>query len=541
MHAIILSAGSVPQEIAALFRCSSVGLIPINGRPLIALQLDLLRRLGAMHVKVAIRRRDERLREYLTQYGRLFESSLEVVPIDGDHGPGGSLLQALRPADVEGGLLVLLGDTLFQADTDLSLAPGNIVYTARVAEPQRWCMISADSAGCVALFADKPAVAAPDAEAAVGCYWFGRVAASTFSALSALGRVGRVEISTILERVRSEHGLVRRSVAGWLDCGNADLLVATRRRMIAARSFNTLEIDEIRGTVRKHSRLSDKFRHEINYYRLLPDDLSIFFPRLLSFETAEDRAHIELEYYAYPTLSEVYIYEEYGDQFWTTVVQRLGALLMAFSRRRIKIAPASCANFYSAKLLGRLSDARLQSSDLARLLDLPSLRLNGKQIRGVSRLFDDLTEALADLSRRVEGAVVHGDLCFANILLEPLNKTIRLVDPRGSFHEVGIFGDSRYDAAKLWHSVDGHYDAIINDMFNVKVSGDVLEFDCFKPRTREHVLRQLEAIIPASSTRREVRIIEGSLFLSMLPLHADHPRRQLAMLMSGLAILNEEL
>ncbi len=541
MRAIILSAGSVPQEIAALFRCSSVGLIPINGRPLIALQLDLLRRLGATHVKVAVRRKDDRLREYLTQYGRLFEISVEVVPIDADHGPGGTLLHALRPVDVEGGLLVLLGDTLFQGDTDLSLGLGNVVYTSRVAEPQRWCMISADSVGSVSLFADKPAIADPDAEAAVGCYWFGSVTPSTFAAFSDLGAGGRVEISTILEHVRSAHGLVRRSVTGWLDCGNADLLVATRRRMIAARSFNTLEIDEIRGTVRKHSRLSNKFRHEINYYRLLPDDLAIFFPRLLSFETAENEAHIELEYYAYPTLSEVYVYEEYGDQFWTTVIQRLGALLLAFSRRRIKISPESCGNFYSAKLLNRLSEARLQSSDLARLFDMPSLRLNGKLVRGVDRLIGDLTLALSDLSQRVEGAVVHGDLCFANILLEPLNKTIRLVDPRGSFHEVGIFGDSRYDAAKLWHSVDGHYDAIINDMFNVKIAGDTVEFDCFQPKIRGNVLRQLETIIPVSSTRREIRLIEGSLFLSMLPLHADHPRRQLAMLMSGLTILNEEL
>jgi hypothetical protein len=78
-------------------------------------------------------------------------------------------------------------------------------------------------------------------------------------------------------------------------------------------------------------------------------------------------------------------------------------------------------------------------------------------------------------------------------------------------------------------------------MFSVKISGDAAEFDCYYPRARAQILRRLEGILPAGVTRHEVRIIEGSLFLSMLPLHSDHPRRQLAMLFSGLHILNEEL
>lgn len=540
MKAAILSAGSVPHEITALFRCPSVGLIPINGRPLIALQIDFLRRLGATQIKVALRSRDYRLKEYLSQYSRLFEIDVQAVEITSDRGPGGTLLEALGPEDLSAGVLVLLGDTLIQPDALPVLDAGNAVFTASVEEPQRWCMVSADSSGCVTGLLDKPASASADSEAAVGCYWFGGVDAATWSSLAG-GSGSRIEISTILEGVRRAHGLSRRSISGWLDCGNVDLLVATRRRMIAARSFNSLVIDELRGTVRKHSSHGDKFRHEINYYRLLPDDLSVFFPRLISHETSQPDAHVELEYYAYPTISEAYIYEEYSDSFWTAVIDKLGAILGAFSKRRAAIASADCASFYTSKLARRLTDARAQSGELARLLDLPEIKINGRVLRGVSCLLDPLQRELTALSQTVIGSVIHGDLCFANILLEPLNKTIRLIDPRGSFHEVGIFGDARYDHAKLWHSVDGHYDAIINDMFSVKVSGDTAEFDCYYPRARTQILRRLESILPAGVTRREVRIIEGSLFLSMLPLHSDHPRRQLAMLFSGLHILNEEL
>lgn len=540
MKAVILSAGSVPHEIAALFRCPSIGLIPINGRPLVALQIEFLRGLGATEIKVALRGRDIRLKEYLAQYSRLFDIAVQTVEIMTDRGPGGTMLEALKPEDFSDGVLVLLGDTLLESVANLKLGAGNAVFTSPVEDPQRWCMVSADSAGAVHKLADKPTITDNGAEAAIGCYWFGRVAAATWSDLSKIPS-GRIEISAILNGVAKAHGLSRNSVTGWLDCGNVDLLVSTRRRMIAARSFNSLVIDELRGTVRKRSSHGDKFRHEINYYRLLPDDLAVFFPRLISHETSQPNAHVELEYYAYPTISEVYIYEEYGDSFWSAVIDKLGAVLAEFSKRKAGIAATDCAAFYTSKLTRRLDDARAQSGELARLLALRTLKINGVQMRGLPVLLDSLLDELVSLSRNVTGAVIHGDLCFANILLEPLNKTIRLIDPRGSFHEVGVFGDARYDHAKLWHSVDGHYDSIINDMFSVKVVGDSAEFDCYQPRARDHILGRLESILPKDLSKREVRIIEGSLFLSMLPLHSDYPRRQIAMLLTGLIILNQEL
>lgn len=541
MNAVILSAGSVPHEIAALFRTPSVGLIPINGRPLVAMQFDFLRSFGVQNFKLAVRRNDNRLKEYVRQHARLFGLSVQIVDIDSDRGPGGTLLATIEPEDLAAGVFVLLGDTLLEAKHPTPRTDTNEIYTAPVEDPERWCMIDCDLEGAVTALEDKPEKTTPSAEAAIGCYWFGRIAPDTWSGIRENAPTGRVELSYILRQVSQQSGLRRKSTEGWLDCGNVDLLLATRRKMVAARSFNTLKIDELRGTVRKCSQHGDKFRHEINYYRLLPHDLSVFFPRLISFETAQPGAHVELEYYAYPTLSEVYIYEEYRDSFWTAVFDKLGAILAEFSRRSVRISPDDCSLFYTSKLMRRLEDAQRQSLLLAPLLSANEICLNGKTLRGVPRIVTALDRELTRLSQAPLGAVIHGDICFSNILVEPLNKTIRLIDPRGSFHEVGIFGDARYDHAKLWHSVDGHYDAIINDMFGVKAAGVSLEFDCFRPRARDHILHCLEQLVPAGASRRDLRLIEGSLFLSMLPLHGDHPRRQLAMLSTGLAILNEEL
>ncbi|MFK7851862.1 MAG: NTP transferase domain-containing protein [Akkermansiaceae bacterium] len=540
--AAILCAGPVPIEIAALFRCSSIGLIPLNGRPLIAWQLDYLSKIGIETVRIGIRKSDRRLADYLETYRRLFQASIEIIQIEDDRGPGGTLLQTVSAEDAAGGTLVLLGDTLLEPETILELSEGSRIFTSEVDDVQRWCMVDSDpETGEVLSLTDKPKSSpSENARAAIGCYWLQGVEEQTWQKLQDI-KEKKIELSTILRSIGEAHGLREEALENWLDCGNADLLVTTRRRMIAARAFNSLAIDDLRGTVKKRSQHSEKFRHEINYYRLLPPDLAIYFPRLVSYETAEPEAFVELEYYAYPTMSEIYIYEEYSDSFWTGVFAKLSKIMGEFRSRTVALNPQTCSGFYSGKLDQRLETARNSGGEIASLLASENVKVNGKSLRGISNLLPDLHSELEKISQTVKASVIHGDLCFANILLEPLNKMIRLIDPRGSFAEVGVFGDPRYDAAKLWHSVDGHYDAIINDLFSISGSGNELEFESFQPRCRDQVMELLTTIIPEEDDVRTIRLIEGSLFLSMIPLHSDRPLRQKAMLASGLKILNEEL
>ena len=540
-NAAILCAGPVPA-IAALFRCSSIGLIPLNGRPLIAWQLEYLAEIGIGRIRVAIRNSDQRLASYLETHRRLFQTPIEVIKIEDDRGPGGTLLQTVSAGDAAQGTLVLLGDTLLEPKTKLELSGGSKIFTSAVEDVQRWCMVESDpeTREVIALL-DKPKSAPSEhSRAAIGCYWLEDVGEKTWHQLQALGDK-KIEISKILSGIAKAHGLRDCPLESWLDCGNADLLVATRRRMIAARAFNSLTIDDVRGTVKKKSLNSEKFRHEINYYRLLPPDLKIYFPRLVSHETAEPDAFVELEYYAYPTMSEIYIYEEYSNSFWEGVFGKLAKIMEAFTSRTVELDPAACSAFYSGKLTKRLESVAKAGGEVAGLIDSENIKINGTSLRGVPALLPDLHAELGKLSQTVKASVIHGDLCFANILLEPLNRMMRFIDPRGSFTEVGIFGDPRYDAAKLWHSVDGHYDAIISDLFSISGGGKEINFECFEPGCRAKVMELLPGMVPESSDVRTIRIIEGSLFLSMIPLHADRPLRQKAMLASGLRILNEEL
>ena len=73
------------------------------------------------------------------------------------------------------------------------------------------------------------------------------------------------------------------------------------------------------------------------------------------------------------------------------------------------------------------------------------------------------------LAENVQGCIVHGDLCLSNILYDLRSRICKLLDPRGSFGAAGIYGDPRYDVAKLYHSIYGLYDFITNDLFHVSI------------------------------------------------------------------------
>ena len=135
-------------------------------------------------------------------------------------------------------------------------------------------------------------------------------------------------------------------------------------------------------------------------------------------------------------------------------------------------------------------------------------------------------------------SIIHGDLCFTNILVEDSYDFLRLIDPRGNFGLFDIYGDSRYEIAKLCHSLEGKYDYIIEDMFEINVNGTDVYYKILKDNKkiwkifREVFATQLENI-------QAVRLIEAILFFSMISLHNDSLTRQYAMLATAYQLLEK--
>jgi hypothetical protein len=119
----------------------------------------------------------------------------------------------------------------------------------------------------------------------------------------------------------------------------------------------------------------------------------------------------------------------------------------------------------------------------------------------------------------------HGDLCFSNILFDKKTCNIKLIDPRG-YTDYGL-RTPYYDVAKLSHSFLGFYDLIINDISAIHFDKNMnarLKFD------DNLVLINLPNLILDMCNKlnldyKIVRLIESSLFLSMLPLHSENKKK----------------
>jgi hypothetical protein len=130
---------------------------------------------------------------------------------------------------------------------------------------------------------------------------------------------------------------------------------------------------------------------------------------------------------------------------------------------------------------------------------------------------------------------MHGDFCLSNILFDFRRSEVKLLDPRGAVAagKPSLFGDARYDRAKLCHSLAGGYDFIIAGCFELARDGDYdLRLSVAEATGQDAIEALYRDIICDGDTAQAEAAAAGSvlLFLSMLALHGDDPERQWAFL-----------
>jgi len=119
-----------------------------------------------------------------------------------------------------------------------------------------------------------------------------------------------------------------------------------------------------------------------------------------------------------------------------------------------------------------------------------------------------------------------------------------VIDPRGVDLDgnLSVYGDLRYDVAKLAHSILGLYDFIIAGMFTYTEQApyDIqLELDVTDGiRATQDKFKNM-VFAGYSIDELNVYPIMIHLFLSMLPLHSDNSERQKAMLANALRLYVE--
>lgn len=540
---LIPAAGRVAEGVMALSNIACPAMVPVAGRPVIHWTISYLRSLGLRRFMIAVSRRGMFVEDFVEcSFGQDCEITFLLPSADG--GVGRTVLDLAEQASGKSALVVL-GDTHFQfADPGILARDEAAVLVDSVDDSYRWCTAGTDPQGMITALHDKEPELPSPLKALIGVYYFPslpELQAAASAAVAAREPKGqRTEFADILKIVNRQRPIRAVQAGDWLDCGNPDRQASSHRTLLQKREFNDLSIDSVLGTVTKRSRYVEKFLDEINYLRLLPPELAVLFPRVLNYSTDWQDPWVTLEYYGYPTLAEAFVFENVDPGIWERVFVHLrNIIVQGFMHHRRPMSPEVIEEMYLGKTRARLARLEAPPELLALVRHDGPVSINGREVDNLPRLWGRLQIDVERLAETVQGCVVHGDMCLSNILYDLRSRVCKFIDPRGSFGAAGIYGDPRYDVAKLYHSIYGLYDFITNDLFHVEIAGTRVELNIRSRPQHQQIQQRFEKVFFADFDRREILLITGLLFASMPALHYDAPRRQMAMYARALQLFGE--
>jgi hypothetical protein len=250
-----------------------------------------------------------------------------------------------------------------------------------------------------------------------------------------------------------------------------------------------------------------------------------------------------MEYVGYLPLSDLQLYSSHGRHIWNGIFHRLLNMTREFKEYSPEATRSEIKEALNAMYVKKTQD-RLESlynnGQFDELFEVNKTKVNGETLPSLRDVLDELPRLVDEfaLLEPSKFSVIHGDLCFPNILYDPRNEIIKLIDPRGAFGQFTIYGDSRYDIAKLRHSVVGNYEHLINDQFQVEYNPDQATINYEIQTTKEQEMRKthFDSILRSRTdiNLRRIKLIEALLFLSMTPLHSDDFARQQCIIARGL-------
>ena len=518
VNTLITSAAYVGEEMQAEFGRIPPAFLPIGSAYLAQHQLRYLRDRHRKFISLPI---DFELSE--PQLRLLGTEEAHVIRVNSERSLGMSVFQAILEISPGSPLEILHGDTLVISPPSPS---ADAVSVDAVTEQYKWGLVST-SQGRVIGVHDAAASdnLTEDSQMLSGYFFF----EDTWEFLRCLMRQDFSFVRAINDYAQLRAVHVFRGLET-LDCGHLKTLYASRRQLAATRHFNSLGIDNY--FVRKRSSDHRKIAAEANWLRSIPSELQPFSARLIEDDSRSSPGEYCTLYSTYPTVAELYLAQS-SRMVWRRVLDSCIEFLTRAYRHR---APGKESPF-KWLVIDKLHERLREYPGFLPSLREP-LRINGQSVGTLESIVNHL-EAVISAAPELPSCVMHGDFCFSNMLFDLRTDCIVLIDPRGLIgDEVTIYGDIRYDIAKLGHSVLGRYDQIMTEGLRAGGSGADLTLEIPGDRRRDSLEEMFLAaqVADLDFDAVEVKAALVSLFFSMIPLHAEDPARQTALFANGLRL-----
>ncbi len=533
---IVLFGGETKNENMPVGFYSSLALLPLRGKPVLYRQLENLKNsYGLEEFIVVVCSDNNKLIRYIKEVLKL-QFNIKLVLVNNKKNILSSLKYALRKADVNLPTRVLLGDTLIPNSIGNEV---DILYTSKdITSSENWCLINNNDK-----FYDKlKDVDLSDKEALVGYYAF----SDTKYLLKCCTKARlmlRKEISTALIMYQEKYKLHRKLIDDWYDLGHTSGIIKTKNLLFNARCFNSISVDMELGLLKKSSTKIQKLEDEAIWYENLPKELQILTPRLINFRKTNEFGELTQELYGYPSLQELYLSGEVNIEDWRHIIEKLFSLHKKLEKYEKENNEKAFKWLYFDKTKERIEELKTQNTYWQDIFSRDYEYINGEKYLGIRCLKEKIENFANKISKNGKETIIHGDYCFSNILFDASNYVFKLIDPRGRLNaEATIYGDPRYDIAKLRHSIVGLYDFIVHGLFRLKESKTGFEYKLINPEEYSILEKVFDNCVEKNGFDiQEIKFIEGLLFLSMIPLHKDSFERQQMFYIRAIELLNTSM
>ena len=276
----------------------------------------------------------------------------------------------------------------------------------------------------------------------------------------------------------------------------------------------------------------------------IPIEIKRYFPQILRIDQKTSYSSYEMEFISKPTLSEIYLFNEIGHNSIYRIFNSIEKVLDTFYGKKHVVE--DCPTWiYSAKTNSRLENLskiinqnEIDDINILGSIYNSSFKINNINFPSLKRTFFSLKEQIKKFDDVSPLFIGHGDLCFNNILVDPLFGNLNLIDPQAEkYFDNNIYGlvDKFYDLSKLNHSIEGIYDSVVNNLFKLEILDlNNISFEVYKPKEYDIYNMYFSEIISYKRIKKDdLRLLTANLFFSMLPLHIENVKKVIALAFLG--------
>ena len=450
---------------------------------------------------------------------------IHVIYTPADLNLGGAVVYAINYHGLgEEPIAILHGDTLIQS---LPQSGWDGISVHEVNDSYRWAEVTetADK-GLLLASNDTPK---KDHHLAVASGYFAFSSAKLLVKSITKARNNFIDGINIYNR--DEHQLSRFATGNWLDFGHLQTYYQSRSKMTTQRNFNDLYIKN--NIIQKTSKDANKMNAEASWFESLPAKLRTYCPIYIGRCKVNDQAGYEIENLQLSTLSDLFVFGRLESPVWYGIFKACAQFLSECQAiKPSHILTDELHDLFIEKTMVRLEQyQRVAGFDIHQ-----DIRVNEHLLPSPVKIAEEMAQYISVSHQNLQG-IMHGDFCMSNIFYDFRSQAIRVIDPRGylsssqtSKNSISQFGDTRYDIAKLYHSVFGLYDFIIGGFAKIRVDRN----DYLLEIIHEESINSAQDMFKETVLQRdgiaeqEINAMTINLFLSMVPLHSDHPERQQA-------------